>query len=126
MGYGKAGSYEGYCSGGGIAQYGLGSAAHLARLAAEGDEAAAAIWQQTGRHLGRLLALLIDLLDPERIVIGSIFVRAGRFMEEAMYQALEEEALEASRRACTILPAGLGESLGDIAALCVAMRIGTE
>ena len=25
-GYGKAGSYEGYCSGGGIAQYGLGSA----------------------------------------------------------------------------------------------------
>lgn len=126
VGYGKAGSYEGYCSGGGIAQYGLGSAAHLARLAAEGDEAAAAIWQQTGRHLGRLLALLIDLLDPERIVIGSIFVRAGRFMEEAMYQALEEEALEASRRACTILPAGLGESLGDIAALCVAMRIGTE
>lgn len=122
VGYGKAGSYEGYCSGGGIAQYGLGSAARLARLAAEGDEAAMAVWRQTGRYLGRLLALLIDLLDPERIVIGSIFVRAGRFMEETMYQVLEEEALTAGCRACAVLPAGLGEALGDMAALCVAMR----
>lgn len=123
IGYGKAGSYEGYCSGGGIAQYGLGSAAQLARLAAEGDAAAIGIWQQTGRYLGSLLALLIDLLDPDRIVIGSIYVRAGAFMEETMYQVLKEEALAASRRACTILPAGLGESLGDMAALCVAMGI---
>lgn len=123
IGYGKAGSYEGYCSGGGIAQYGLGSAACLARLAAEGDAAAIGIWQQTGRYLGRLLALLIDLLDPDRIGIGSIYVRAGAFMEETMYQVLEEEALAASRRACTILPAGLKEALGDMAALCVAMGI---
>lgn len=123
IGYGKAGSYEGYCSGGGIAQYGLGSAAQLARLAAEGDAAAIGIWQQTGRYLGRLLALLIDLLDPDRIVIGSIYVWAGAFMEETMYQVLKEEALAASRRACTILPAGLGGSLGDMAALCVAMGI---
>lgn len=123
IGYGKAGSYEGYCSGGGIAQYGLGSAAQLARLAAEGDAAAIGIWQQTGRYLGRLLALLIDLLDPDRIVIGSIYVRAGAFMEETMYQVLKEEALAASCRACTILPAGLKEALGDMAALCVAMGI---
>ena len=121
IGYGKAGSYEGYCSGGGIAQYGLGSAAQLAQLADEGDPEALKIWQQTGHYLGKLLSLLVDILNPERIVIGSIYARCHQFMEEAMYQVLEEETLLGCRRACSIVPASLGESLGDTAALCVAM-----
>lgn len=121
IGYGKAGSYEGYCSGGGIAQYGLGSAAQLAQLADEGDPEALKVWQQTGHYLGKLLSLLVDILNPERIVIGSIYARCHQFMEEAMYQVLEEETLLGCRRACSIVPASLGESLGDTAALCVAM-----
>ncbi len=121
-GYGKAGSYEGYLSGGGMAQYGLGSAADLAGMAADGDEKALALWRQTGAYLGRLLAMLIDTLNPERIVIGSIYARAGHLMEEAMQEVLKREALEKSRRACQVLPAMLGESLGDMAALSVAME----
>lgn len=121
-GYGKAGSYEGYLSGGGMAQYGLGSAAALAGMAADGDERALALWKQTGAYLGRLLAMLIDTLNPERIVIGSIYARAGHLMEEAMQEVLKREALEKSRRACQVLPAMLGESLGDMAALSVAME----
>ena len=122
VGYGNAGSYEGYLSGGGIAQYGLGSAAALAGLAAGGDERALGLWEQTGTYLGSLLAMLIDVLNPERIVIGSIYARAGHLMEAAMQSVLEKEALEKSRRACQVLPAGLGESLGDMAALSVAME----
>lgn len=121
-GYGKAGSYEGYLSGGGMAQYGLGSAAALAGMAADGDERALALWKQTGAYLGRLLAMLIDTLNPERIVLGSIYARAGHLMEEAMQEVLKREALEKSRRACQVLPAMLGESLGDMAALSVAME----
>lgn len=123
IGYGKAGSYEGYCSGGGIAQYGLGSAEEVARRAKTGDSEALAVWRNTGRHLGRLLALLVDLLNPERIVIGSIYARAKELMEEEMRNVLREEALEKSLAACRILPAELGEALGDTAALCVAMHI---
>lgn len=122
VGYGKAGSYEGYLSGGGMAQYGLGSAAGLAGMAAEGDERALALWRQTGAYLGRLLAMLIDMLNPDRIVIGSIYARAGHLMEEAMQEVLKKEALEKSRTACQVLPAMLGESLGDMAALSVAME----
>lgn len=125
MGFGKAGSYEGYCSGGGIAQYGLGSAEKLSELAVAGDAAAIKIWEQTGHYLGRLIAILIDILNPERIVIGSIFMRSGQFMTETMYQTLEAETLSASQKVCTIVPAGLGEALGDVAALCVAMHICT-
>ncbi|MCI8453028.1 MAG: ROK family protein [Lachnospiraceae bacterium] len=121
-GYGKAGSYEGYCSGGGIAQYGLGTAEELYQKAMEGDPEAVGIWEQTGRNLGRLLAILMDLLNPEAIVIGSIFVRAGHLMEAEMNRILEKEVLLPNRQACRVLPAGLGETLGDVAALSVAME----
>lgn len=121
IGYGKSGSYEGYCSGGGIAQYGLGSAKELADRAEAGDKKALAIWADTGRYLGNLLSILIDLLNPERIVIGSIYARSGQLMKEEMYRVLREETLEQSLAACQILPARLGDAIGDIAALSVAM-----
>ncbi len=120
-GYGKVGSYEGYCSGGGIAQYGLGTAAELCQKAMEGDPEAVEVWEKTGEYLGRLLAILMDLLNPEAIVIGSIFARAGHLMEPAMNRILEKEVLLPNRRACRVLPARLGESLGDVAALSVAI-----
>ena len=123
IGYGKAGSYEGYCSGGGIAQYGLGSARELADKARAGDPRALAVWEQTGGNLGRLLAILMDILNPDVIVIGSIYARAGDLMRDACEQILAAEVLEPSLRACKVVPALLGESLGDVAALSVAMGI---
>ncbi|MCI8660169.1 MAG: ROK family protein [Lachnospiraceae bacterium] len=126
IGYGKKGSYEGYCSGGGIAQYGLGSARELAGLAGEKDEQALKVWQETGECLGRLLAILVDMLNPERIVIGSIYVRAGQYMRDTVEDVLKKEALAKSREVCKVVPAGLGESLGDMASLCVAMNLFEE
>lgn len=123
IGYGKEGSFEGYCSGGGIAQYGLGSAGDLARMAADGEQKALEIWRKTGENLGRLLTILMDVLNPDVIVIGSIYARAGTYMEEAMNQVLERETLAKNRECCKVVPAALGESLGDMAALCAAMRV---
>lgn len=122
VGYGKAGSYEGYCSGGGIAQYGLGSGLELAGRAEMGDRRALEVWRETGSCLGRLLAMLIDILNPEVIVIGSIFARAGIFMKETMNQMLAVEALKPSRERCRVVPSELGEALGDKAALIAAMQ----
>ncbi|MCX6943157.1 MAG: ROK family protein [Opitutales bacterium] len=79
VGYGKAGSFEGFCSGGGIAQLarqrvaeftGVSALRSLAAdqltarevgVAAEaGDALARAIWHEVGERLGEALALLID------------------------------------------------------------------
>lgn len=120
-GYNKAGSYEGYCSGGGIAQYGLGTARELAERARAGDPKSLAVWERTGENLGRLLAILMDILNPDVIVIGSIYARAGDLMEPACRRVLEAEALEPNRRICRVVPALLGEALGDVAALSVAI-----
>ena len=71
--------------------------------------------------LGRGLSILIDLLNPERIVIGSIFVRASELLIPSMREAICAEALPANAEMCQILPAVLGEQLGDVAALSIAI-----
>lgn len=120
VGYYKRGAVEGYCSGGGIAQYGCGTAKELAERAEAGDPEAVAIYRQVGTDLGRTLAILVDLFNPEAIVIGSIYARSAVLMEQTMQAALAENALPLNRSACRILPAALSENIGDVAALCVA------
>ena len=120
IGYNKRGSVEGYCSGGGIAQYGKGSARELGVRAEAGDAEAVSIYERVGYDLGKALAILVDILNPEAVVIGSIYVRSREFIEPSMRRSLEKYALAQSVRAVKIVPAALGESLGDFAALCVA------
>ncbi len=126
VGYGKAGSFEGFCSGGGLRQLArqrLGrdwTARELVQRADSGDAGAIRVLTESARYLGRGLSLLIDLLNPERIVIGSIFARAERWFRPEMERIMEEEALAQARCCCRIVPAQLGDRIGDVAALTVA------
>lgn len=143
-GYGKKGSFEGYCSGGGIARLtadyvrewtGAGrktaiwdgsrsmdeiTTADVGIAAEAGDELALLILQKTGRMLGRGISILIDILNPQKIVIGSIFLRQESILRCPMEEMIRKEALPFSEKICQIVPAGLGEELGDYAALSVA------
>ena len=122
IGHGKAGSLEGYCSGGGIAQYGYGSALEVAEKAKNGDAAAIEVYRQVGADLGAGIAMLLDILNPDAIIIGSIYTREQALLEESMQEVIRREALESNRTHCRILKAELGEALGDIAAVCVALN----
>jgi glucokinase len=121
-GYGKRGSFEGFCSGGGIARIAdeKSSAKELADAARSGDPQAAAVWREVGTHLGEALALLVDVLNPERILLGSVYVRCRDLLEPPMFAALHREALPESARACTVLPSTLGEAIGNYAAVAIA------
>ncbi|MBX3252815.1 MAG: ROK family protein [Chitinophagaceae bacterium] len=144
VGFGKAGSFEGFCSGGGIAQLAqvkvreqlqmgrrvsfcrnLDELPHLtaktvADAAVEGDELAKEIYRICGFYLGRGLSLLIDILNPQVIILGSIFARSGSLLYTAMHEVIGKEALKDAYADCKILPAALGESIGDYAALSLA------
>ena len=132
VGYGKAGSFEGWCSGGGIAQQASmklagtyeaklqWDARFMAQAANSGDPVAQELFREVGANLGRGLAVLIDILNPDAIVIGGIYPRAMKLLRPAMDKVLDAECLPQNRRHCRILPALLGESIGDVAALCVA------
>ncbi len=146
LGYGKAGSFEGFCSGGGIAQMAVArgrellsqrksipycpdsgeleriTAKDVALWARKGEEESIAIYQKSGRYLGRGLSILIDLLNPEKIIIGSIFSRDQKLFFPAVIETIQEEALQYSVDACEIVPAGLGDDIGDIASLAVALN----
>ena len=135
VGYGKAGSFEGFCSGGGIARlaeaqgYNFSNSGKNAEittkdiaLAAEnGDKEALSILAMSGYYLGKGLSLLIDILNPEIIVLGSIYLRAGKFLKKSMMDTLKKETLARSLEACKIVPIGLGEDIGNYAAVAVAV-----
>jgi len=147
VGYGKAGSFEGFCSGGGIAQLARAmaeerlragqpplycptfddlphvTAQRVGEAAQQGDDLALEVWKIVARYLGQGLAILVDILNPERIVIGSIWVRQRALLEDLTLQTLRQEALERSLSVCQILPAGLGEHVGDLASLAVALQL---
>jgi len=139
VGYGKAGSFEGFCSGGGIAQLARQrvaafsgtsalaklkpeeiTARELGRAAEAGDALALAIWREVGERLGEALAVFIDVLNPERIVIGSIYQRCERFIAPSMHAVIAREALPPSAQDCRVLPAVLGDEIGNYAAVAIA------
>jgi glucokinase len=147
LGYGKQGSFEGFCSGGGIAKLaqtmaikaiqegnapsfcssmndlaGL-SAERVGKAAQTGDPLALEVFHLVGRRLGQGLAILVDVLNPERIVIGSIYGRQQELLEPLVMTTLRQEALSLSLDVCEIVPAGLGEQVGDYAGLSVAMEM---
>lgn len=145
VGYGKKGSAEGFCSGAGIAQMAqaraveeLNDGGHLlfcssveqisditakdvAIAAYSGDVVAREIFAKSGQYLGKTLAILIDLLNPQRIVIGSIFSRARSLLWPQAEEALQVEGLQHAIEVCQVVPAELGEQIGDYAALAVAI-----
>ena len=145
VGFGKAGSFEGFCSGGGIAQLAksvvtekLNENKHVgfcpssemvseidtkmvAEAALLGDPVAVEILRISAEYLGQGLAILIDVLNPECIVIGSIYARNELFFKPILEEVLLKEAIPSALEVCIIVPAELGESIGDFAALCVAV-----
>lgn len=143
IGYGKVGSFEGFCSGGGIAQLAKEKARFLqekgikasfiktdienittkdvAESAEKGNVDALEIFELSGKYFGRGLSILIDILNPEKIIVGSIFERSGKFLEKTMYEEIEKEALEISRNAVEIVPAKLGDKIGDYGAVVTAL-----
>jgi glucokinase len=127
-GYGKRGSWEGYCSGGGIERAYFektkraATTEEICNLARRGEEAALQVIEASAEHLGAGIAILMDLLNPGVIVIGSVFARAEDLFRPRMDEAASREALSSARSACVVVPAQLGERLGDMAARCVAME----
>lgn len=93
----------------------------LADAARHGDEAALKIYHDCGTRLGAGVSVLIDVLNPERIVIGSIFVRCEDLIRPAMEEVISRETLIYNRKVCSVVPAELGEAIGDIAALTIGM-----
>jgi len=142
-GYGKTGSFEGFCSGGGIAMYARSvaeaefqkgkrpafcpsredmekiSARSVGNAAERGDPLAVEIYAEVGRKLGQALAIIIDLLNPELIIIGSIFTRSKNELWPYAEEVIKREALPNSMETCRVVPSLLGDEIGNYAAVTI-------
>ncbi len=145
VGFGKSGSFEGFCSGNGIAQLGYIKALEMAQCgkypmyfkkgmtqadvtaktiadaADAGDPTAIEVYRICGDYLGRGLSVLIDILNPQVIVIGSIFARSHNLLWDATKAQIDKEALSLAAGCCKVVPAELGEHIGDYAAVATAL-----
>ncbi len=144
LGYFKRGSCEGYCSGSGIkrlseieakkgtrreayerfiAEVGVAnvSAKTIAEHARSGNEFCRAIYAKSGKMLGRTLSIIVDVLNPEAIVVGGVYMRSHDLLYPHAAKVMEKECLPQSLGAVKVLPARLSENVGDIAAISVAV-----
>jgi glucokinase len=130
-GFGKRGSWESFASGAGLVE--LAAEMFPARWTPQSpirslveamlcdDPDALAVAAIAGKWMGRGLALLIDALNPQIIVFGSLGVVLGERILGPARQVIAQEALPQAAAACELLPAALGSRIGDVAALMAAL-----
>ncbi len=86
--------------------------------ARSGDPAALAAVQTAGRMLGRGIATLVMLLNPEVIVLGTLAVHAGDLLMPEIEREVTARTWPRLRQSLRIVPAALGDRAQDLAALC--------
>lgn len=131
LGFGKRGSWESFASGAGLVELAAqmfprrwSSATPIrtvveAMLADEPD--ALAVAAEAGKWMGRGVALLIDALNPQVIVFGSLGVALGERILGPARSVIAEEALPQAATACELVPSVLGTRIGNVAALMAAL-----
>ena len=134
IGYNKAGSAEGFCSGNGIKRLAQIRAEEqgfvleesittkiIFEKAKQGEEFFLSIVQESAEKFARVISTLIDLFNPEVIIAGGVFMRNYNLFMSLMTPVIQEESLTDSYKVCKILPAQIGENIGDYAALAIAI-----
>lgn len=130
-GFGKRGSWESFASGAGLIELAAemfparwsreSPIASLVTAMLEGNSDALRVAEVAGKWMGRGLALLIDALNPQMIVFGSLGVVLGERILGPARRVIAEEALPQAAAACALVPAALGRQIGDVAALMAAV-----
>ncbi len=95
------------------------TAAHVVDAAREGDTFAIQVLEEAGAYMGVGIANLIQILNPERVIIGTIAVHAGDLILNPIRAAVREYTWARSLEVCEIVPAALGDRAQDLAAIAL-------
>lgn len=97
----------------------------LSKLARKQNKRAQAIWSKAARRLGLALVGIVNLLNPDCIVIGGGVAQAGKILFDMVKQTISKEAMSIQARHVKIFKAKLGNDAGLIgAAILVKENIG--
>jgi glucokinase len=131
LSYGKKGCFESFCSGNGISKLARihfpekykknATAKDVIEDMKNGDKDAEKVISISAKYLGRGLAMIVDTLNPDVVVIGSLAVRMGDKLLQPAIKEMKKESLTQPGSICRVVPSKLGEKIGDIASLCAAI-----
>ena len=94
----------------------------VTELAHDGDELAVSVLTEVGRRLGAGLTSVVNVFNPEVVVIGGGAVAAGELLLGPAREVVAERALPPSRDFARIVPAHFGEESGMVGAALLALE----
>jgi glucokinase len=131
LGFGKRGSWESFASGAGLVELAAlmfparwnpnTPIRELVEAMVANNPQALRVAEEAGKWMGRGLSLLIDALNPQVIVFGSLGVALGDRIFGPARKVIAQEALPQAVAACELVPSALGKEIGDVAALMAAL-----
>jgi glucokinase len=98
----------------------------VTELAHDGDDAARAAVEALGRHLGIGITSLVNVLNPEVVVIGGGLIAAGDLLLAPARAVVAERALVPARDQVRIVPARFGDESGMLGAAALAFEVAGE
>jgi glucokinase len=125
-GCGRRGCLEAYVSGTSIAERaaeaGLtgATAADVAAAALEGEPRAVAVWDETVEALACGLTSIVNLFEPELVVIGGGVSRTGEQLLGPVRERVRSQAMTPEGTVVKIVPAALGDRVGVVGAAAIA------
>ena len=85
-------------------------------LANHGNRQAKHFWEETAAHIGNALVAVVNLLNPELIVLGGGVSNNFKFLSKTIYAIIRQRALKIPGRAVRIVRAQLGDDAGILGA----------
>ena len=98
----------------------------ISKAALKGDRLSIDFWSTVGERIGVTLAGIVNLLNPDRIIIGGGVADAGEPLFRSIRKTVGERALPVPGKAVKILKAKLGNDAGIIGAAALFFYPGTR
>lgn len=96
------------------------TAADVSQAAAAGDQLAREVWDETVDLLGSAVTDLVNVFEPDLVVLGGGVTRAGAMLLDPIQQLVAREAMPPAADAARIALAGLGDLVGVVGAGAIA------
>ena len=94
----------------------------IAEEAQKGDAVALEVFEETGYYLGLCVTNLIDLLNPEMVVIGGGIAQAGDIILDPIRRTVTATAIRSLAKSCRIVPAELGDNAGIFGGAAIVLQ----
>ena len=94
---------------------------HVLQAARDGDALAIALVEETAYYMGWGIANLVNILNPQIVLLGTIAVAAGDLLLYPIRRTVTEMAMQRPLETVKIMPAELGDSIGDLAAISLVI-----